>query len=222
MVFNLILDCSGQFQRVGHRLHTTLWTLPEGPFSISQSAGKNRTPKLQCWKCPLTKKWNFVNVLIRCWWVCCTLDRTTSLRSMAWWSLAVSGCQTWLLCTQEQWHRLVQQVVSDFDVLQLTIMHLHSHILCNILSCIYYFTRSNIKSIFKYHLSLVLHNWLIQTDANINGFNLLKTEKENHFIVYKNCNILCSQKFLCLQQKRWLFFDFSGKKWLQRQTCQKR
>lgn len=160
-------------------------------------------------------------VLIRCWWACCTLDHTTSLRSMAWWSLGVSGCRTWLLCTREHWHRLVHKVVSHYGSVQLIIMPLHFHILCYVPFHIPYFARSNIKPIFRYlYLNpnsngLVVHDWLIRTHANILGFNLLKTgarkyrRKDFNFWVFagqdrlyclKILQILCSEIIyaLCL------------------------
>lgn len=97
-----------------------LWTVPaSGPRTIRTIMSltwKTHRPILGCrYVClhlPHSASLNkhlmqIFFLLIRCWWACCIQRRTTLLHFMDWWCRDVNGCQTWLLCTQEHWHRYV-------------------------------------------------------------------------------------------------------------------
>lgn len=100
-------------------VYRLFWTAPaSGPgtiCTIMSRTWKTRQPILGCryiclllpHSASLNKPLMQTHLLVRCWWACCIQHRTTLLHFMDWWCRDVNGCQTWLLCTQEHWHRYV-------------------------------------------------------------------------------------------------------------------
>lgn len=100
-------------------VYRLFWTAPaSGPrtiCTIMSRTWKTHRPILGCryiclllpHSASLNKPLMQTHLLVRCWWACCIQHRTTLLHFMDWWCRDVNGCQTWLLCTQEHWHRYV-------------------------------------------------------------------------------------------------------------------